>query len=120
MATLQVVQDEGLLENARHVGQYAKDGLFRLAAKYECIGDVRGLGLFFGAELVLDRKTKAPATAFTKKIANAMRKRGVLLNFLGIHYNTLKIRPPMPFSRAYADLLLETLDDVFANTPLEA
>lgn len=119
-ATLQVVQDEGLMENARDVGQYAKDGLSRMAAKYECIGDVRGSGLFFGAELVLERKTKTPASAYTKKIANAMRQRGILLNFLGIHYNTLKIRPPMPFSRTNADLLLETLDDVFATTPLEA
>ena len=44
-----------------------------------------------------------------------MRHRGILLNKLGIHYNTLKIRPPMPFSRAHADLLLETLDIVLTD-----
>jgi 4-aminobutyrate aminotransferase-like enzyme len=44
----------------------------------------------------------------------------VLLNFLGIHYNTLKIRPPMPFSRENADLLIRTLDNVFSEVPLEA
>lgn len=118
LATLKVVQDEGLMENARAVGEYAREGLRELAARHECIGDVRGSGLFFGAEMVLDRADKTPATAFAKRVANAMRQRGVLLNFLGIHYNTLKIRPPMPFSRANADQLIETLDTVLSETPL--
>jgi 4-aminobutyrate aminotransferase-like enzyme len=119
MATLQVLQEENLMSNAREVGRYAKDGLQRLAAKHEAIGDIRGSGLFFGAEMILDRQSKAPATRFTRTIVNAMRQRGILLNFLGIHYNTLKIRPPMPFSLSNADLLLETLDDVLSSVPLE-
>jgi 4-aminobutyrate aminotransferase-like enzyme len=49
-----------------------------------------------------------------------MRQRGVLLNFLGIHYNTLKIRPPLCFDRADADRMLETLDQVLSDLPLEA
>ncbi|MCW1934749.1 aminotransferase class III-fold pyridoxal phosphate-dependent enzyme [Pararhodobacter zhoushanensis] len=118
MATLQVVKDENLQQNARDVGAYAVEGLRELATRYECIGDVRGAGLFFGAEMVLDRETKEPATAFVKKLSNGMRQKGVLLNFLGIHYNVLKIRPPMPFSRANADQLIETLDAVLAETPL--
>ncbi|MCU9838112.1 aminotransferase class III-fold pyridoxal phosphate-dependent enzyme [Ruegeria sp. WL0004] len=118
LATLKVVQDEGLMENSRAVGEYAREGLRELAAQHECIGDVRGSGLFFGAEMVLDRTDKTPATAFAKRVANAMRQRGVLLNFLGIHYNTLKIRPPMPFSRDNADQLIETLDGVLSDTPL--
>lgn len=119
LATLQVVQDEGLQANAADVGAHARAGLRDLAARHDCIGDVRGSGLFFGAEMVLDRGTKAPATAFVKRVANGMRRRGVLLNFLGIHYNVLKIRPPLPFSRADADRLIETLDAVLAETPLE-
>ena len=118
LATLKVVQEEGLMENARAVGEYARDGLRQLAARHVCIGDVRGSGLFFGAEMVLDRDDKTPAPGFTRRVANAMRQNGVLLNLLGIHYNTLKIRPPMPFSRANADLMLETLDRVLAETPL--
>lgn len=118
LATLKVMQDEGLMENAREVGDYARQGLRDLATRHECIGDVRGSGLFFGAEMVLDRTDKTPATAFAKRVANAMRQRGVLLNFLGIHYNTLKIRPPMPFSRDNADQLIETLDGVLSETPL--
>ncbi|MFU8862693.1 MAG: aspartate aminotransferase family protein [Rhodobacterales bacterium] len=120
MATLNVLQEEGLMENAQRVGDYALQGLRDLASRHACIGDVRGSGLFFGAEMVLDRETKAPATAFTKRVANGMRQRGVLLNFLGIHYNVLKMRPPMVFSIADADRMLETLDTVLAATPLEA
>ena len=78
------------------------------------IGDVRGYGLFFGAEFVRDRETKEPATDYVTALANAMRHRGVLLNKLGIHYNTLKVRPPLPFSRENADLMLETLDDALS------
>ena len=119
LATLKVVQEEGLMENARVVGDYARDGLRDLAGRHDCIGDVRGSGLFFGAEMVLDRVTKAPATAFTKRVANGMRQRGVLLNFLGIHYNVLKMRPPMVFSKGDADRMLEALDAVLRDTPLE-
>lgn len=120
MATLKVVQNEGLMENARIVGDYALQGLHDLAARHACIGDVRGSGLFLGAEMVLDRETKAPATAFTKRVANGMRQRGVLLNFLGIHYNVLKMRPPMVFSKTDADRMLDTLDTVLRDTPPEA
>ena len=118
LATLRVVEDEGLQDNARDVGTYARAGLRDLATRHQAIGDVRGSGLFFGAEMVLDKTTRAPATAYVKALANGMRRRGVLLNFLGIHYNVLKIRPPMPFSRANADQLIETLDAVMRETPL--
>lgn len=118
LATLKVVQEENLMENARVVGDYAREGLRELAKRHACIGDVRGSGLFFGAELVLDKDTKTPATEFTKKVANGMRRKGVLLNFLGIHYNALKMRPPLPFSKENADQMLEALDMVLAETPL--
>jgi 4-aminobutyrate aminotransferase-like enzyme len=89
-----------------------------LSQKYDVIGDVRGSGLIFGAEMVQDRDTKAPATDFADRVINAMRHRGIILSKLGQHKNALKIRPPMPFSIENADLLFDTLDDVLANTPL--
>ena len=118
MATLQVLQEERLMENAKVVGEYAKDGLRKLATKYDFIGDVRGAGLFFGAEFVLDKMTKEPATKFANKVANKMRSEGILLSKLGIHYNTLKIRPSLQFSKENADLLLTTLDKVLSETEL--
>jgi len=72
---------------------------------------VRGRGLFFGAELVRDRKSREPATDETKRLVNSMRERGVLLSRIGQHDNVLKMRPPMPFSQDNADLLLQTLDE---------
>jgi 4-aminobutyrate aminotransferase-like enzyme len=75
---------------------------------------VRGAGLFFAVELVADRKTKAPATAQTKRLVNLMREHGVLISRIGVHDNILKIRPPMPFSKQNADLLVDTLDQVMA------
>ncbi|MEM6825972.1 MAG: aminotransferase class III-fold pyridoxal phosphate-dependent enzyme [Pseudomonadota bacterium] len=119
MATLDVLREEGLMKNAALVGSHARAGLEELASRHEAIGDVRGSGLFFGAELVRDRATKAPATAHAKWIANEMRRRGILINFLGIHYNTLKCRPPLPFSMENADQLLATLDELLAQMPVD-
>ena len=118
MAVLEEIEAENLVENARTVGKYARKRLDALMAKYEVIGNVRGSGLIFGAEMVLDRATKEPASAFTDRVINAMRHRGVIHSKLGRHKNTLKIRPPMPFSIENADLLFDTLDEVLATTPL--
>ena len=118
LAVLDEIESEGLVENARAVGAYARDRLAQLATRHGAIGDVRGAGLVFGAEMVLERETKRPATAFADRVVNALRDRGILLSKLGRHKNTLKIRPPMPFSMANADLLIDTLDDVLRDMPL--
>ena len=116
-AVLDVIEREGLLANAQAVGGHLRDGLRELAAKHPLIGDVRGAGLFVGVELVTDRATKAPATAKTARVVNAMRERGVLLSSTGPHANTLKIRPPLVFSRRDADLLISTLDAALGVDP---
>ncbi|MEK1868345.1 MAG: aspartate aminotransferase family protein, partial [Ensifer adhaerens] len=70
---------------------------------------------FFGAELVTDRSEKTPASGLATKVINGMRERGVLMGKLGIHQCTTKIRPPMPFTRENADLMLSMLDDVLSG-----
>lgn len=115
LAVLDVIRDEKLMENAAAVGAHARQGLERLAEKHSIIGDVRGHGLFFGAELVLDRGQKTPATEAATRVINGMRERGVLMGKLGIHQCATKIRPPMPFSKDNADLMLQTLDDVLSG-----
>jgi len=115
LAVLDVLRDEKLLENARVVGEYTLAGMRQLQERHAIIGDVRGRGLFFAVEMVRDRASKEPATAETKRTVNAMRERGVLLSRIGLADNILKIRPPMPFSRANADQLLETLDAVLTE-----
>lgn len=118
MAVLDELEDNALVANAERVGNYALQRLQRLAAKHGVIGDIRGSGLLFGAEMVLERTLKVPASEYTDRVVNAMRDRGIILSKLGRHKNTLKIRPPMPFSIENADLLFDTLDAVLAQTPV--
>lgn len=120
MAVLDEIEENDLVTNAKIVGDHANTRLKTLAQKYEVIGDVRGSGLIFGAELVLDRGSKAPATDFTNQIINAMRHKGIILSKLGRHKNALKIRPPMPFSIENANLLIDTLDEVLGQTSVPA
>ncbi len=118
MAVLEEIEEKQLLANAKTVGDHARTRMQALRQKYDFIGDVRGSGLIFGAEMVLDRESKEPASNFTDRVINEMRQRGIIHSKLGRHKNTLKIRPPMPFSKENADLLFDTLDTVLAETAL--
>ncbi|SLN72565.1 5-aminovalerate aminotransferase DavT [Falsiruegeria litorea R37] len=118
MAVLEEIEDKRLLANAKTVGEHARRRLGQLAEKHEVIGDVRGSGLIFGAEMVTDRDSKDPASDYTDRVINALRHKGIILSKLGRHKNALKIRPPMPFSIENADLLIDTLDEVLAATPV--
>ncbi|WP_269473262.1 aspartate aminotransferase family protein [Kineobactrum salinum] len=119
LAVLDVLEQERLLDNAVEVGAYVASGLRRLQDKHELIGDVRDKGLFFGVELVKNRTTREPAAAESKALVNAMRREGVLISAIGRQGQVLKMRPPMPFSRDNADLLLETLDHCLGETGKE-
>ena len=112
LATLDVIEEEGLQENARAVGAYARERMEAL--RHPMLAEIRGTGLFFGAEFVTENG--APAAAFVARLVEDMRARGILLNRIGRAMNTLKIRPPMPFSRDNADLLVDTLQEVLAVT----
>jgi 4-aminobutyrate aminotransferase-like enzyme len=116
-AVLEIIDEEGLVENARVVGEYALSRLRDLQDKHPVIGNVRGSGLFFGAEMVLD-DTMTPASNFTAKVVEGMKTRGILLGRLGTEYATLKVRPPMVFTRENADLLIDTLDTVLTETSI--
>ena len=105
-------QEDQLLDNAAAVGRYAKTELTRLADRHDLIGDIRGQGLFFGAELVTDRAAKTPAPQEADRLVNLLRQEGILTGTLGVHRCTLKIRPPMTFTRAHTDLLIHTLDEL--------
>ena len=112
MAMLDVLEDEDLVANAADVGAYALGRMGEL--QHPKIGQVRGAGLFFGMEFV---DGDEPAAEFTERVVEGMKARGILLNRLGRHYNCLKIRPPMPFSREDADMLVNALGDVLAEMP---
>jgi len=110
LAVLEVVEEEKLQSHALHVGERLISGLRDLQQRYDIISDVRGSGLFLGVEL---RNGNAPATVEANEIVNRMREQGILLGADGPFHNVLKIRPPMPFSHADADLLISTLTETF-------
>jgi len=115
LATLDVIQDEGLQANAARTGAYLRDKFREMARKHSWIGDVRGDGLFMGIELVKDQAAKTPATEETHRFVNLMREHRVLLSATGLRGNVIKLRPQLPFSLKNADQLMQAADEVFAK-----
>ncbi len=114
MATMDIIEQDSLIDNARDVGAYALDRLHNISHPLKA--EARGQGLFFGIEFVQD--DGAPATEFAANVVEQMRQRGVLMNRIGRDMNTLKMRPPMPFSQDNADFALTLLEDVISETPI--
>ena len=114
LAVLDVLEREGLQENARTTGAYFRRGVEALMARHAAIGDVRGTGLVMGVELVRDRKTQEAAPDWTRRVTNLMREQGVLIGTEGPRRNVLKIRPPLCFRPEHADLAIEALDRALA------
>ena len=111
LAVLDIIESENLQQNALDVGQYIIDGLSRLAEEYDCIGDVRGSGLFLALELVSDRETRTPATELAGSVVERLREHGVLTGSIGPDSNILKLRSPMTLSRDNAEYFLSALRD---------
>jgi len=114
LAVLEVIEDEGLVENANKIGGYFRAGLRDIAVRHPSIGDVRSAGLFIGIEFSVPGTTD-PDVAAASYAINALKERGVLIGAAGAYGNVLKVRPPLCFSRDNADLFLETLDAVLSH-----
>jgi 4-aminobutyrate aminotransferase-like enzyme len=119
LAVLDVVRDERLQDRARDVGAHLLAGLRALMSRHPLIGDVRGLGLFVGVELVRHRDTREPAGTEAGLVANRMRDRGVLVSTDGPFHNVLKIKPPLCFTAWDADHLVSTLDGILGEDYLQ-
>ena len=104
LAVLDVIRDEGLMQNAARVGRAFRDGLAALSG--EMLGEVRGAGLFLGADMLRDG---APAPDRAAKLVNFMRDEGILISATGPQGHVLKLRPPLPFSEADAARVVETM-----------
>jgi 4-aminobutyrate aminotransferase-like enzyme len=115
LAVLEVLEEEQLQENASRTGGYLAEGLKALGEKHALIGDVRGAGLFLGLDLVLDRETRAPAPRQASYVVNRLRARGILTGTDGPHHNVMKLRPPLNFRQADAELLVTTLSAILAE-----
>jgi len=119
LAVLRVIEEEGLQEHARRVGSHLSGGLRKLEEGHTLIGDVRGLGLFLGIELVRDRETLVPAAAQAGYVVNRMKDHGILLSTDGPLHNVIKIKPPLAFNEEDADRLVTTLDRVLSEDPAQ-
>lgn len=112
--TLEILNEENLMENIRVQGAFLKQGLLALQEKYPLIGDVRGRGLMLGLELVKDRQTKEHASAETARMMEETRKRGLLIGKGGLFGNVIRLAPPYTVTRSDCETILEILDASFA------
>ena len=102
----------GLVANAAEVGDYLQAGLRRLAGKHDCIGDVRGLGLMVGCELVRGAGSREAAPELRDRVEVECFNRGLIV--LGCGYNTIRWSPPLTLTRENVDVALEIFDDAIA------
>jgi 4-aminobutyrate aminotransferase len=111
LKTIELLERE-LIANSAEVGAYLKRGLEKLMGKYECIGDVRGMGMMLGVEFVKDRTTRTPDPELRDRVEKATFERGVIL--LGAGYNTIRWSPPLILTRENVDVALEIFDEAIA------
>jgi len=109
LETIKLLEEE-LMENARVVGDHLKNRLIELMSRHKMIGDVRGLGLMIGMELVRDRNTKEPASTERDEIVRLCFHRGLLM--LGCGVNTLRFCPPLVVTSAQCNTCVDIIDDI--------
>ena len=109
-ATIEVIEEEKLLENADSVGGYFRQKLDELKEKHALIGDVRGMGLMQGLELVKDRKTKEPAPEATNQFMERCRSNGLLIGKGGLYGNVIRLSPPLNIGQSDVDEAIGLMD----------
>lgn len=111
LKTIELLERE-LIANSADVGEYLKRGLEKLKGKYDCIGDVRGMGLMLGVEFIKDRSSKQPDSELRDRVEMASFQRGLIL--LGCGANSIRWSPPLILSRENVDVALEIFDEAIA------
>lgn len=112
---LDVIEDEGLMENAARVGAHLRERLERLALTHPLIGFVHGAGLYMGVELVTDPMRLTPATAEAAEVCRRMLAHGIIVQPASERQNVLKIKPPLTFTEADADAFVAALEAVLTE-----
>jgi 4-aminobutyrate aminotransferase-like enzyme len=112
-ATIEIVEEDNLVENARVMGERLRQGFIALKDKYPVIGDVRGMGLMQGMELVGEKKK--PDVENTKRVMELTRKNGLLVGKGGTYGNVLRVAPPLNVNKDQIDQALKALDQSFGQ-----
>jgi len=115
LTTLEIIDEDGIQENALNVGNHLKTRLLELQDRHPLIGEVRGKGLMLGMELVKDRQTKEPANDAAAAITEEAKNRGLLIGKGGLFGNVLRIKPPMCLTQDDADFIVDCLDEVMRS-----
>jgi len=115
LATLDTIERDGLVDNAREIGEYLLDGFTSLMARHQLIGDVRGKGMILGVELVRDRATKEPAATEAAKVVYRCKELGLVLFYGGIYSNVLEITPPLTMTQEEAQRGLDIIDEALSD-----
>lgn len=119
MAVLDVIEEENLQKHVLETGNWLKEELNRLKKQYPLIGDVRGEGFFLGIELILDPETLQPAGSHAKYVVERLKTKRILMSTEGPGHNVLKFKPPMVFGRNEGKFLLENLESVLQESPIQ-
>jgi 4-aminobutyrate aminotransferase len=114
-ATIQVIEEENLLENSHTMGKYFREKLEGLKEKHTLIGDVRGMGLMQGLELVKDRQTKEPAPEAAAQLLERTRAHGLLIGKGGLYGNVIRLSPMLNIGKADIHEAIRILDAAFSE-----
>ena len=112
-ATIDLIEEDRLMDNAATVGAYYREGLESLQEKHSLVGDVRGMGLLQAIELVKDRTTKDPAPEATSQFMEECRKRGLLVGKGGLFGNVIRTSPPLNIAKSDVDEAIRIMDEAF-------
>ena len=116
LATIELLEN-GFMQNAKEVGEYAMDALEEIKARHTSIGEVRGKGLMIGVEFVADRETKEPAKELSDRIVNLGYERGLLM--LSCGKSVIRIAPPLSMSKSEMDEGLRVFEDALTAAEKE-
>ena len=111
IATLEEIEEQNLQGNCKEIGGILLEGFNRLYSQYELIGEVRGMGLMLGIEIVASRESRKPNPEATAQIVELAKDCGLLLGKGGLNGNVLRIKPPMCINKNDAEYILKVLDD---------
>ncbi len=113
-ATIDLIEEDHLMDNAQVMGDYFRQGLESLQGKHDLIGDVRGMGLLQALEFVKDRKSKEPAPQETNQFMEECRKRGLLVGKGGLYANVIRMSPPLNIAKSDVDAAIGIIDQALS------